>query len=69
MTYGDYLPTPELRFYVDDGLKILQQKWVEHHSYVVQDGPHAPARVETKPTGVYQWRDVPLVEVKDESTE
>lgn len=58
----NWKPTMELRFYVEDGLKILQQKWVRYATYAVSDGPNAPTRIEEHLTNESEWRDVPLVE-------
>ena len=59
-----WYPTMDLRFHTEDGLKILQQRWIEHKSLLVAEGPTMIAREEDHPTGAFEWRDVPLIEEK-----
>ncbi len=60
--------TMELRFHIEDGMKILQQKFVGYKTMVVSPTPNF-TQTEDVLTGEIEWRDVPLVEAKDESTE
>jgi len=53
----------ELRFYSDDGMKILQQKWVERKPVIVSDAPGVTA-THYLLSGEFDWRDVPLVTEK-----
>jgi hypothetical protein len=50
----------ELRFHISDGMKILQQKWVEYKEVIVSEKPGF-VQYETVETGEIDWRDVPLV--------
>jgi len=54
----------ELRFYISDGLKLLQQKWVGHHAVAITEGPNLQPKVEFIESGEFEWRDIPLVEEK-----
>ena len=57
-------PSMDLRFSIEDGMKILQQRWVEYRQFAVTVAPDAPVAYETHATGISEWRDVPLIEEK-----
>lgn len=59
-------PTTELRFFVDEGPKILQQKWIQYADRIIRSSPTDEGELVNMPNGVFKWVDVPLVEAKDE---
>ena len=59
-------PSVELRFHIEDGMKILQQKWFEYKKVRISTAPGAEGDVAFIKSDNFEWRDVPLVEAKDE---
>ena len=68
-------PSVELRFVtryedvtsdVARGINILQQKWFEYKSVRVSTAPGTEGDVTMIKTDEFEWRDVALVEAKDE---